>query len=247
MRRRPEAPIRRVNPSGKVMWLARYTGRDGRRRVAKPPWNGGKGTFGASTRRRPRSTGCTNRRRRGRPRRSGPTPRPGPTGTRRPPADVAGPGPVDQEAGPHGALPTLHRCADPRSPSGSTRRCCSRALRADLARVDLSPRRLDPGGRRLSRHYPPGGRDLQAVRGAPPGRDPGLGAAIRPHHCRLSWITHLRAAGIDDADLAKVAGHTVETMIGLHACARALARPGPQADPLTPMSHPGHIRAQIPL
>ena len=45
MRRRREAPIRRVNPSGKVMWLARYTGRDGRRHVAKPPWNGGKGTF----------------------------------------------------------------------------------------------------------------------------------------------------------------------------------------------------------
>ena len=29
-------------------------------------------------------------------------------------------------------------------------------------------------------------------------------------------ITHLRAAGIDDADLAAVAGHTVETMIGTY-------------------------------
>lgn len=40
--------------------------------------------------------------------------------------------------------------------------------------------------------------------------------AIRPHDCRHSWITHLRAVGIDDADLAAVAGHTVETMIGTY-------------------------------
>jgi integrase len=40
--------------------------------------------------------------------------------------------------------------------------------------------------------------------------------AIRPHDCRHSWITHLRATGIDDADLAAVAGHTVETMIGTY-------------------------------
>ena len=40
--------------------------------------------------------------------------------------------------------------------------------------------------------------------------------AIRPHDCRHSWITHLRAAGIDDADLAAVAGRTVETMIGTY-------------------------------
>jgi len=42
---RHEAPIRRRNPSGKVVWLARYTGRDGKRRIAKPSWNRGKGTF----------------------------------------------------------------------------------------------------------------------------------------------------------------------------------------------------------
>ena len=42
---RREAPIRRRNPSGEVVWLARYTGRDGKRRVAKPSWNRGKGTF----------------------------------------------------------------------------------------------------------------------------------------------------------------------------------------------------------
>jgi integrase len=40
--------------------------------------------------------------------------------------------------------------------------------------------------------------------------------AIRPHDCRHSWITYLRAAGIDDADLTAVAGHTVETMIGTY-------------------------------
>jgi hypothetical protein len=43
--RRRESPIKRVNPSGELVWVARYTGRDGRRRIAKPIWNGGKGTF----------------------------------------------------------------------------------------------------------------------------------------------------------------------------------------------------------
>jgi integrase len=42
---RHESPIKRRNPSGEIVWLARYTGRDGKRRVAKPAWNRGKGTF----------------------------------------------------------------------------------------------------------------------------------------------------------------------------------------------------------
>lgn len=32
-----------------------------------------------------------------------------------------------------------------------------------------------------------------------------------PHEFRHSWVTHLRAAGVDPADLADVAGHSVET------------------------------------
>ena len=39
------------------------------------------------------------------------------------------------------------------------------------------------------------------------------GLDIRPHECRHSYVTHLRAAGINDADLAKIAGHRVETML----------------------------------
>lgn len=39
------------------------------------------------------------------------------------------------------------------------------------------------------------------------------GIDARPHECRHSWITHMRAAGINDADLAQVAGHTVDTML----------------------------------
>ena len=42
---RRESPIKRRNPSGEVVWVARYTGRDGKRRIAKPSWNRGKGTF----------------------------------------------------------------------------------------------------------------------------------------------------------------------------------------------------------
>jgi integrase len=37
-----------------------------------------------------------------------------------------------------------------------------------------------------------------------------------PHDCRHSWVTHLRAAGIDDADLAAVAGHAVDTKLGTY-------------------------------
>jgi len=42
---RHESPIKRRNPSGEIVWLARYTGRDGKRHIAKPSWNRGKGTF----------------------------------------------------------------------------------------------------------------------------------------------------------------------------------------------------------
>ncbi len=42
---RRESPTKRRNPSGKVVWLARDTGRDGKRHIAKPTWNRGKGTF----------------------------------------------------------------------------------------------------------------------------------------------------------------------------------------------------------
>src|SRR3989442_15070096 len=36
---------RRINPSGKAVWVARVTRPDGRREAYKPAWNGGKGTF----------------------------------------------------------------------------------------------------------------------------------------------------------------------------------------------------------
>jgi hypothetical protein len=35
------------------------------------------------------------------------------------------------------------------------------------------------------------------------------GLDIRPH----SYVTHLRAAGVNDADLAKIVGHQVATML----------------------------------
>ena len=42
------------------------------------------------------------------------------------------------------------------------------------------------------------------------------GMACTPHEFRHSYISHLRAMGVDDADLAKIAGHTIETMIGVY-------------------------------
>jgi len=40
------------------------------------------------------------------------------------------------------------------------------------------------------------------------------GLDLRPHECRHSYVTHLRATGVNDADLAEIAGHRVETMLG---------------------------------
>jgi integrase len=42
---RRDSPVKRRNPSGQVVWVARYTGRDARRHIAKPTWNRAKGTF----------------------------------------------------------------------------------------------------------------------------------------------------------------------------------------------------------
>jgi integrase len=39
------------------------------------------------------------------------------------------------------------------------------------------------------------------------------GLDVRPHECRHSYVTHLREAGVNDADLAEMAGHRVETML----------------------------------
>lgn len=45
----------------------------------------------------------------------------------------------------------------------------------------------------------------------------GSGLDIRPHECRHSYITHLRSSGINDADLAEISGHRVETMLSNYA------------------------------
>jgi integrase len=39
------------------------------------------------------------------------------------------------------------------------------------------------------------------------------GLDIRPHECRHSYVTHMRVVGINDADLAEIVGHRVETML----------------------------------
>lgn len=43
------------------------------------------------------------------------------------------------------------------------------------------------------------------------------GIDIRPHECRHSYITHLRRAGVDDADLAQIAGHRLSTMLARYS------------------------------
>ena len=39
------------------------------------------------------------------------------------------------------------------------------------------------------------------------------GLDIRPHECRHSYVIHLRGADVNDADLAEVVGHRVETIL----------------------------------
>jgi hypothetical protein len=36
---------------------------------------------------------------------------------------------------------------------------------------------------------------------------------IRPHECRHPYVTHLRVAGVNGADLAEIAGYRVETIL----------------------------------
>jgi integrase len=51
------------------------------------------------------------------------------------------------------------------------------------------------------------------------------GLDVRPHECRHSYVTHLRAKpDINDADLAEIVGHRVETMLAryTHAVGESL-------------------------
>lgn len=76
-------------------------------------------------------------------------------------------------------------------------------LRAMPRRIDSRFLFADPGGGPLDRANWCR-RVLRPAWGA-------TGLDIRPHEFRHSWITHLRAAGVDPADLADMAGHSVET------------------------------------
>jgi integrase len=67
-------------------------------------------------------------------------------------------------------------------------------------------------------------RTFTATPGNRPRKPPALD--IRPHECRHSYVTHLRAAGINDGDLAEIAGHRVETMLAryVHPMGGSVAR-----------------------
>jgi integrase len=55
------------------------------------------------------------------------------------------------------------------------------------------------------------------------------GLDIRPHECRHSYVSNLRATGVNDADLAKIAGHGVETMLSRYVHAREVEAEGIRA------------------
>ena len=39
---------------------------------------------------------------------------------------------------------------------------------------------------------------------------------VTPHDLRHGWVTHIRAAGVDVADAASAAGHTVQTATAVY-------------------------------
>lgn len=84
----------------------------------------------------------------------------------------------------------------------------ARLLEAQPTRIDTDLLFPTPTGRmwRERNFY----RDVWVPAQIATGLDP------TPHEFRHSYVTHLRAAGIDDADLAAVAGHRVETMISVY-------------------------------
>jgi integrase len=49
------------------------------------------------------------------------------------------------------------------------------------------------------------------------------GKDVTPQDFRHSWVTHMRAAGIDPADLGQVAGHSIQvaTTCYTHALGRS--------------------------
>lgn len=77
------------------------------------------------------------------------------------------------------------------------------AMRALPTRIDTKVLYPTPAGQvwRSSNFY----RDVWKAAQIASGMD------VRPHECRHSWITHMRAAGIDPADLAQVSGHDIDT------------------------------------
>jgi integrase len=84
----------------------------------------------------------------------------------------------------------------------------ARLIEAQLCRTDTELLFPTPTGKlwRERNFY----RDVWVPAQVATGLDP------TPHEFRHSYVTHLRAAGIDDADLAQVAGHRVETMISVY-------------------------------
>ena len=92
---------------------------------------------------------------------------------------------------------------------------CLALLRAMPVRIDTPWLFGTPTGRcwRVNNFY----RDVWR----PARRASGIDAT--PHDLRHSWVTHLRASGVDPADLAQMAGHSVQTATGryTHALGRS--------------------------
>ncbi len=343
---RRESPIKRRYPSGQVVWVARYTGRDGRHHIAKPTWNRGKGTFlrkaeaqraideayGISDRpdtlgdyfatwtaQHPRSerTNATNEHRIGRvldvevegiPLRDWPMcelrrrhalvlvdhmlrvqgrATTGVVGILRSLSAMAEDAITDEVADLNPFKGVRVRAGDPRAQKQrrptrvfsfeETHRFAAAAGRYEamvrvftdtgmrlgeilpLRREDfdgetlkvrrtahegtiLEGTKTDHGEQSAGRTVPCpatlawmieaatqlNGKDCELLFPTPTGRmwrqrnfyrdiwkpaQKASGIDIRPHECRHSYVTHLRAAGVNDADLAQIAGHRVETML----------------------------------
>jgi hypothetical protein len=305
---RRESPIKRRNPSGEIVWVARYTGSDGKYRIAKPRWNRGKGTFllkreaqqaideayGLSDRpdtlgeyfatwptHHPRSerTNETNEHRisrvlevevEGIPLKQWPMRElrrrhalalvdhmlrvqgratTGVVGILRSLSAMAEDAITDEVADLNPFKGVRVRANDPRAKKKrrpirifSFEQMTLKVRRTAHEGTILDGTKTDHGEHDAGRTVPVpatlawmieaqiqlNSEDCELLFTTPTGRmwrernfyrdlwkptQLASGLDIRPHECRHSFVTHLRAAGINDADLAEIAGHRVETML----------------------------------
>lgn len=213
---RRDSPVKRRNPSGEIVWVARCTGRDGKRHIAKPRWNRGKGTF----KRKSEAQDAID--------------------------EAYGLSDRPDTLGAYFATWADRHPRSERTNATNSHRITLQVRRTAHEGQILEGTKTDRGEEDAGRAVPVpatlawmleaqinlNGPSCVLIFTTPRGRlsrertfyrdvwkpaQEASGLDIRPHECRHSYVTHLRAASVNDADLAEIAGHRVETMLAHYA------------------------------